>query len=498
MLGRRKFLMLMAKGSAGMALLPFACTRFPESRSVVLVNDIHSQLNPTKVHRVSQIDSIAALRRAMRQARSEGKAISIAGGRHSMGGQQFGTGTVLIDTRPMNRVLNFDQTNGVVEVEAGIQWPELVNTLVKQQQGQTKQWGIIQKQTGADRLSIGGALSANIHGRGLTLKPVIGDVESFTIMDADGKLRTCSRSENQELFSLAIGGYGLFGVITSVKLRLMPRVKLERIVELVKVPDLVEAFKRRIEAGYLYGDCQFSINPQSAGFLRDGVFSCYRPLDVSAQMPSQQKKLSQDDWRKLYLLAHKDPKAVFDAYSSYYLATSGQRYWSDTHQLSNYVDDYHAAVDRELSTAVKATEMISEVYVPRDALARFMDVLGTDFRTHETRVIYGTIRLIEKDDESFLPWASEAYACIVMNLHVVHTPEEIEKAATAFRRLIDRAIEYGGSYFLTYHRWANRGQMETCYPRMARFIQLKKKYDPYEMFQSDWYRHYRYMYTGVG
>ncbi len=166
MLGRRRFLKLVVRGSAGMALLPFACARFPETRSDVLVNDIHSQLNLTQVHRVSRIDSIAALRTAMRQARNEGKAISIAGGRHSMGGQQFGTDTVLIDTRPMNRVLNFDHASGLVEVEAGIQWPELVSTLVKKQRGRIKQWGIVQKQTGADRLSIGGALSANIHGKG--------------------------------------------------------------------------------------------------------------------------------------------------------------------------------------------------------------------------------------------------------------------------------------------------------------------------------------------
>lgn len=155
MLGRRRFLMLMARTSASIALLPFACTHFPETRSDVLVNDIHSQLNPTQVHRVSRIDSIAALRTAMRQARNEGKAVSIAGGRHSMGGQQFGTDTVLIDTRPMNRVLNFDHASGLVEVEAGIQWPELVSILVKKQQGRIKQWGIVQKQTGPIACQLG-------------------------------------------------------------------------------------------------------------------------------------------------------------------------------------------------------------------------------------------------------------------------------------------------------------------------------------------------------
>ena len=106
----------------------------------------------------------------------------------------------------------------MVEAEAGIQWPELVDGLIAMQKGQAPPWGIVQKQTGADRLTLGGALGANIHGRGLKLRPVIGDVESFTLMDADGSLRTCSRSENSELFRLAIGGYGLFGVVTRVRL----------------------------------------------------------------------------------------------------------------------------------------------------------------------------------------------------------------------------------------------------------------------------------------
>ncbi len=71
-------------------------------------------------------------------------------------------------------------------------------------------------------------------------------------------------------------------------------------------------------------------------------------------------------------------------------------------------------------------------------------------------MIYGTIRLIERDDESFLAWAREPWACIIFNLHVEHTAGGDRKAAGDFRRLIDRAIERGGSYYLTYHRWADR------------------------------------------
>src|SRR2546426_7428665 len=68
-----------------------------------------------------------------------------------MGGQQFGSETTLVDMGSMNRVLGFDAARGLIDVEAGIQWPELMRHLVDAQQGAAQQWGIRQKQTGADR-----------------------------------------------------------------------------------------------------------------------------------------------------------------------------------------------------------------------------------------------------------------------------------------------------------------------------------------------------------
>ena len=79
-------------------------------------------------------------------------------------------------------------------------------------------------------------------------------------------------------------------------------------------------------------------------------------------------------------------------------------------------------------------------------------------------------------------------------MHLVHNPEGLKHSADAFRRLIDTEIRRGGSYFLTYHKWARREQVEACYPRFAKFLRLKRNYDPEERFQSDWYRHYREMF----
>ncbi|MGH7846959.1 MAG: FAD-binding protein [Candidatus Binatia bacterium] len=496
MLTRREFLKALPGLGAATALSSSACTwQLQKETTAATVNDIHSQLNLTRVHRVVAPSSVESIQGAIRHARAEGRAISIAGGMHAMGGQQFGTGATLLDMRRMNRVLDFDAEKGLVEVEAGIQWPELVGYLIARQQNQERQWGIIQKQTGADRLCIGGALAANVHGRGVHLKPIIADVESFTFVDAEGNIRRCNRQENYELFRLAIGGYGLFGVIASVKLRLGPRKRLERIVEVLDLEDLIPVFTQRIADGTLYGDFQYSTDMSSRDFLRKGVFSRYRPVEEKMPIGESQKELSADGWKKLVYLAHVDKKAAFDYYSSYYRSTSGQRYWSDTHQLSVYIDNYHEDLDRQLGAKQKATEMITEIYFPRKALFPFLEDARKDLRESKANVIFGTFRLIERDDESFLAWAKEPYACIIFNLHTAHSREALAKTASDFRRLIDRAIQYGGSYYLTYHRWATRKQVEACYPQFVEFLRLKKKYDPEERFQSDWYRHYKAMFA---
>jgi FAD/FMN-containing dehydrogenase len=462
----------------------------------VLVNDIHSKLNRTAVDALRRPRAVEDLRAIVRAARDSGSKISIAGGRHAMGGQQFGERTVLIDMAAMDRVLSFDAGAGLVTVEAGIMWPALVRSLIDRQAGRMLQWGIVQKQTGADRLTMGGALAANIHGRGLTLAPFVDDVESFTIVDGEGRLLTCSRNENHRLFTLALGGYGLFGVVATVTLRLRPRRKVVRRVALFSTDRLVQRLDRRIAEGYEFGDFQFAIDPSSPGFLNVGICSCYRPVagEDDVEVPEGQRVLSERDWEVLVRLAHEDKRRAFDHYARHYLATDGQIYWSDTHQLAEYVDDYHAVLDRH-SNRPPASEMIGEVYVPRAALDSFFQDVRDDFRRGLVDVIYGTVRLIERDAETFLAWARNPWACIVFNLHVEHTPQGIAKGADDFRRLIDHARRYGGSYYLTYHRWARRDQVEACYPQIREFLRLKREFDPDERFESDWYRHHREMFA---
>lgn len=493
MLTRRE--MLKRTGQLGAALAiggPVGCrTKRTPIASGVVLNDA-SKLNPTAVATVEQPGSLEEIQALVRRAARRGQAISVAGGRHAMGGQQFGADTLHLDTRTCSRVQMFDAERGLIEVDAGIQWPELLEYLHGQQRGHKRVMTIRQKQTGVDRVTLAGTLSANAHGRGLRFPPIVDDVESFVLVDATGEAHRCSRNENAELFSLAIGGYGLLGIIARVTLRLVPRRKIERVVEVIDVRDLVRRVEERIGEGFEYGDCQYATDFSMDDAVHRGVFSCYRPIEDGEGPPVSPRRLSPQDWTRLVYLAHVDKKKAFEVYADHYMATSGQTYWSDTHQLSNTLSDYHATIDRQLGTT--GSEMIMEVYVPPEALMPFLGAARQEVREHGINLIYGTIRFIEPDDTTFLAWARDRSVCVLCNLHVDHTPAGLEKSAADARRILDRVVEHGGRYYLTYHRWATREQVERCYPQFVEFLKLKRRYDPQERFQSTWYRHYRSMF----
>src|SRR6266511_1357429 len=428
MLTRREFI----RTAALFALAPRILA---EPEREIWVNDVHSQLNRTRVRELLTPRTRDELAQIVHSASRKGLPISFSGCRHSTGGQQFATDSICIDARPLDRVISFDQERGLIEAEAGIQWPKLIRTYLDAQADKAKQWGIAQKQTGADTFTLGGSLSSNVHGRGLAMKPLISNIESFTLINADGKSIRCSRHENNELFRLAIGGYGLFGLTDTVTLRLVPRQKLRRVVEIVHANDLPRRFEERIAQKFLYGDFQFLVDEKSSDFLQRGVFSCYEPIDEHEPIVAKRERRD-DDWLDLLRLAYTDREKAFKRYSDYYLSTNGQTYWSDTSQLSAYLPNYAVKI-RELIGGDESSLIITVIYVPRPALPEFLAQAADLLRSNRTNVIYGAVQVLEKDDDRFLACARQSYDCIIFNLLTLHTPRGIEASGRSFRGLVD-------------------------------------------------------------
>lgn len=464
------------------------------------VNDIHSLLNPCSVAEIHRVRSAEEVIDIVASAARDGSKIAICGARHAMGGQQFASDGLLIDMTEMNRILHLDGDSGVVTVEAGINWQQLIEGLKKIQAdlAQELTWVIAQKPTGADDLTLGGSLSANVHGRGLSMRPIIADVEEFSLVDASGNLQKINRSNHYDLFKLVIGGYGLFGVITEIKLRLLRFCNLERCVSVVRSQDLASHFSKRIEDGHVYGDFQFAIDHTQDNFLTEGIFSSYKVAESSCSTPNA-KKLSMSEWKELLYLAHFNKGLAYEKYKTHYLASNGQVYASDTNQLSTYLAGYHEDLDNAHqhvgNRGQRSSEVIGEHYVPLNSLHEFLSGAASILREEQADIVYGTVRLIKEDEESFLPWAKGDFACIIFNIHTVHDAEGREKTQNAFRRLIQLSLSLGGSFYLTYHCYATRKQIEVCYPKFQTFLQKKMQYDPDEMFASNWWTHHKRLFS---
>ena len=461
----------------------------------MILNDVQSKINKTNIAAYEKPDSIEKLGQLISNQSKNGNKICPSGKLHSMGGQQFITYGMVISNEYFQKIQNLHPISKTVQVGSGVTWSMLTQRLAAIQKSEQTPLSIIQKQTGADELSLGGAISSNIHGRVLCRKPIVDDVISFDITTPDGKHFHCDRNNNSELFSLAIGGYGLFGFIDSIQLKLTERQRLVREVAEISIEEVLPFLESKITEGAEFGDFQYMTDERSNDFLSKGIVSVYSPTE-NADIPTKEGVgLSTGDWKHLYLLAHTDKGKAYTEYLKHYLQTNGQQYWSDEHQFSPYLPDAGDMLNKFLSWDVYKTLMITELYVPKDNFVRFMRSIKKVLSSNDANLIYGTVRLIEKESESFLRWAKKDYVCIIFNLLIEHNKEGLIKAKEQFQALIDEALSNNGNFYLTYHRWASKEQVETGYPEFEDFLQAKDKWDPQNSFTSDWHQHYKKLFS---
>jgi FAD/FMN-containing dehydrogenase len=131
-----------------------------------------------------------------------------------MGGHTLYPGALVLDMLSFDQ-MSLDSGRRILTVGAGARWAEIVPFL--DHQG----FAVAVMQSNND-FTVGGSLSVNCHGWQHNSRPIASTVESFRLAAATGKIMTCSRTENPQLFSLVLGGYGLFGVILDVRLRVVP------------------------------------------------------------------------------------------------------------------------------------------------------------------------------------------------------------------------------------------------------------------------------------
>ena len=97
-------------------------------------------------------------------------------------------------------------------------------------------------------------------------------------------------------------------------------------------------------------------------------------------------------------------------------------------------------------------------------------------------------RRVEPEDVTLLRWARREWAWLRIEYRSRPTLGASVAAAQLCRRMLDLAVDAGGSFLPSLLPVASRAQAEAGYPTLAQFIAEKRRLDPAERFTSHWYR----------
>jgi FAD/FMN-containing dehydrogenase len=150
------------------------------------------------------------------------------------GDSAFVAGGTVLQTARIDRFRDFDPQSGLLDVEAGVSFAEIIATFLP------RGW-FLPTTPGTKYVTVGGAIAADVHGKNHHRHGSIGMfVDRIDVCVADGTVVSCSRGENADLFHATLGGMGLTGVIVAASFRLM-RVESSRVtVDYRRTADLEE------------------------------------------------------------------------------------------------------------------------------------------------------------------------------------------------------------------------------------------------------------------
>ncbi len=148
------------------------------------------------------------------RATAEGLPVGMRGSGRSYGDAALSTGGLVMDMTGFDRILSFDAEHGVAEVEPGVTVAQLWRHALPH-----GYWPSVVPGTMAPTL--GGCAAMNVHGKNHFKVGGTGD----SILEADlvtpgGERLRLSRDENADLFHGAVGGFGMLGTFTRLRIKL--------------------------------------------------------------------------------------------------------------------------------------------------------------------------------------------------------------------------------------------------------------------------------------
>ena len=436
-----------------------------------------SLLSETPVHKHITLSQDAdgalvdAVRAEMEEARESGRSINISAARHSMGGQAIPRGGHAITYQ--NADIKVDQAEGTFKVHAGARWSDVITAL--------DPLGYSPKvmQSNND-FGIASTFCVNAHGWPVPFGPMGSTVRSFEMIVPDGSLITCSRTENSDLFSQTMGGYGLTGAITSMVVEMEKNTRLEPTFTEMPAENFGPAFVAALtdrDVTMAYG----RLNVDRAAFFSDALLITYRASQDQSDLPAAagsgvMSKLARHVYRAQ--LGNERMKRI-----RWWTETDlGPRVGGGAATRNSLINEPVVTLDDRDDTR---TDILHEYFVSPERFAEFLEICRAVIPASYQEFLNVTLRFVNTDTESWLSYAPVPRIAAVMSFSQEMTARAEADMARMTQALIDGILSIGGTYYLPYRPHPTLEQFQRGYPRAAEFAATKRQNDPDLLFRNN-------------
>ncbi len=440
-----------------------------------IVNDV-TQLNPIKVNAIISPTTTMEIVTAIK---IHNGAVSIGGGRYSMGGQTATEQALQIDMRNFDSIICFSKEKKEITVQTGITWRKIQEFI------DPYDLSVQIMQTYAN-FTVGGSLSVNVHGRYIGGGPIVLSVKEIKIILANGDLVTATPTENKDVFYGAIGGYGGLGVIVQATLFLTENDKVERTDNVLLIKKYKQYFVDKIRSDSLVVFHNADIYPNRYRKVRE----------ISYRKTSRDVTVS-------YRLKPNDKKYRFNKFAFKIVSEFPGGKWLRQYLMEPFLyigkpvewRNYEASYDvfeLEPKSRERSTYVLQEYFVPIEKFDAFYPLMSDILRKNKVNVINISIRHAKQDPGTMLAWARTEVFAFVLYYKQGTKPADKEEVKKWTKQLIDAAISCNGAYYLPYQIHATNEQFLKAYPNAENFFKLKNQFDPTYKFRNKlWDTYYR-------
>jgi FAD/FMN-containing dehydrogenase len=332
--------------------------------------------------------------------------------------------------------------------------------------------------------TVGGSLSVNCHGWQYGRPPIASTVRSFRLVGADGTIRRCSRQENSDLFSLALGGYGLFGIILDVELVVVPnrRLRLEQYV--VSIDEALATFDRIVREGPDVSMVYARLNIVPDALFSEVILNIFR-FDPDGDIPDLSDPALATLRRAVFRGSAEDEygKALRWALETRLQPHLAKKVFSRNQLLNEGVETFQ-------NRSAETTDILHEYFIPRPRVGEFLDAVRRILPDHDGNLLNVTVRGIETDDDTFLHYADPDMFALVMLFQQPRTAAGDAAMEAMTQEMIETALSMDGRYYLPYRLHATVDQFHRAYPQARDFFDRKREHDPTGIFSNRFYEKY--------